>query len=100
MGTVISVRSLVDQKSPFDNHEWPIVYASQVTVKDGSFQTERILPGKYLLVAEAYTPLTPEQRFRTGRIDPSYRAQITIDVPPDGDLTVDNLVLKPSQEGE
>jgi hypothetical protein len=99
MGTIISVRSLLDQKSPFDNHEWPVVYASQTATEDGSFQTERILPGKYLLVAESYTPLTREQRFRTGRISPSHRAQVTIDVPAEGELKVDDLVLQPIPAG-
>ena len=95
MGTIVAVRALLDQKSPFDNHEWPIVYASHTAGADGSFQTERILPGKYLLVAEAYTPLTPEQRFRTGLIAPSFRAQVTIDVPAEGELTVGDVALKP-----
>ena len=100
MGIVISVRSEKAEKSPFDEHEWTTAYASQTAAADGTFLTERIAPGKYLLVAEAYTPLTPEQRFRTGLIRPSHRAQVTIDVPADGELKVDDLALKPGKEGE
>jgi hypothetical protein len=94
-GIVVSVRSVLAQKSPFDEHEWTTIYASHTAAADGSFRTERILPGNYLLVAEAYTPLTPELYLRTGAIRPSHRAQITIDVPVDGELTVADLSLKP-----
>jgi len=44
-------------------------------------------------------PLTREQRFRTGRISPSHRAQVTIDVPAEGELKVDDLVLQPIPAG-
>lgn len=98
-GIVISVRSVLDQKSPFDDHEWAITYASHTAAEDGSFQTERILPGTYLLVAEAYTPLTPEQLLR-GFVAPSWRAQVKIEVPAEGELIVGDLVLKPSQPAE
>jgi hypothetical protein len=100
MGTVVSVRSLIDQKSPFSKFESPIVYASHTAGQDGSFQTETIPPGKYVLMAEAYVPLTPEQRFRSGFISPSLRSQITIDVPVDGVLTVPDLELKPGPRHE
>jgi hypothetical protein len=100
MGIVVSVRSRLAQKSPFDEHEWTTIYASQTAEADGSFRTERILPGKYVLVAEAYAPLAPEDRFHTGLIVPSHRAQVTIDVPVDGELTVADLALKPSATSE
>ena len=95
MGTIVSVRSLVDQKSPFDEHDWPLVYASHVVEKDGCFRTERISPGKYLLVAKAYTELTPEQRIRSGLVGPSHGTQLKIEVTDEGELTVDDLVLNP-----
>jgi hypothetical protein len=100
MGIVISVRSEKSEKSPFDKHEWTTTYASQTAAADGAFLTERIAPGKYLLVAEAYTPLTPEQRFRTGLISPSHRTEVKIDVPADGELKVGDLDLKPSRKDE
>lgn len=95
MGTVVSIRSLEDRPSPFDSHAWPYTYASQTVAKDGTFQTERIAPGKYRLVAEAYLPLTPEQRVRTGLIRPPLLAELTIDVPEDGELKLADLELKP-----
>lgn len=99
MGTVIYVRSEKAVKSPFDGHEWTTTHASTVAA-DGAFQTERVVPGKYLLVAEAYTPLTQEQRFRTGFIGPSYHAEMKIEVPASGELVVDDLVLKSSKVNE
>jgi hypothetical protein len=94
-GTIVSVRGLVDQKLPFNNSEWPVVHASHTAAKDGTFQTERLLPGKYRLQADAYVPLTPEQQIRLGIIGPSFRAEIEIEVPAEGELAVPDLVLKP-----
>ena len=100
MGIVISVRSEKAEKSPFDEREWTTTYASQTAAADGTFLTERIAPGKYLLVADAYAPLTPEQRFRTGLITPSFHAQVPIEVPAEGELKVADLALKPIRAGE
>ena len=46
-------------------------------------------------MAKAYTVLTPEQKVRSGFVGPSHGAQVKIDVTADGELTVDDLVLKP-----
>lgn len=100
MGTVVAVRSERAGKSPFDDHEWTTTYASTTAAADGAFLTERIAPGKYLLVASAYMPLTPEQRFQSGAILPSYRAEIKIEVPADGELVVEDLALKPGRVDE
>jgi hypothetical protein len=100
MGTVISIRSEKAEKGPFDQHEWTTTYASLAAAEDGTFLTERIPPGTYLIEAAAYVPLTQEQRFRTGIIAPSLRAQARIEVPAEGELTVPDLVLKPNMEGE
>jgi hypothetical protein len=100
MGSVVYVRSEKAVKSPFDKHEWTTTYAAQTAAADGTFLTERIAPGKYVLEVKAYVPLTQEQRFRTGRITPSYSAQVNIEVPAEGDLKVADLVLKPTRPGE
>jgi hypothetical protein len=56
-----------------------------VTCNDtGGFKTPRLLPGTYTIVAEAYAPLTPEQRGRTGWRVPDYRAFAVVTVPKDG----------------
>jgi hypothetical protein len=74
--------------------------ASTSPAVDGTYLTERIPPGTYGLVAYAYKPLTPEQRKRSGLIPPSYHAQMTIDVPADGEVTVKDLALEPIQQGK
>ncbi|HZN35680.1 MAG TPA: hypothetical protein VFB80_17745, partial [Pirellulaceae bacterium] len=94
-GTIVSVRSPTKEKDPFDGHEWQTTFASQVAVADGTFLTERLLPGKYLLVADAYTPLTPEQKVRSGIIGPSLSAEMPITVPESGEFTAPDLPLKP-----
>lgn len=100
MGIVVALKSEKAEKSPLEGHEWTTVYASHTADADGKFLTERVAPGKYVLAASAYVPLTPEQRFRTGVILPSFRAQITIEVPAEGELTVPDLALKPGQGEE
>jgi hypothetical protein len=100
MGIVVTIRSPVKQKSPFDKYEWPVVYASQTAEKDGTFKTERVPPGTYVLSAEAYAPLSRDQRFRTGRILPSHRAEVKIDVPAAGEHVVPDLALQPNKSGE
>jgi beta-lactamase regulating signal transducer with metallopeptidase domain len=94
MGIVIAVRAVETEKSPFDDHQWTVTFASQVAAADGSFLTERISPGKYIVDAAAYTPLTDEQRFTTGLIVPTFSAAVTVDVPESGELAVPDLVLK------
>jgi hypothetical protein len=102
MGIVVSIQSEKAEKGPFGGHyEWPTTYASQTAAADGTFRTERIAPGTYLLVAEGYSPLTPEQRVRLGGPrNLSHRALIRIDVPADGELAVEDLALKPIGAGK
>jgi hypothetical protein len=69
--------------------------ASNGAAADGTFLTERIAPGKYVLLAYAYKPLTDKQARRSGLIGPAYDAQMTIEVPDEGELTVKDLILKP-----
>jgi hypothetical protein len=96
MGIVVSVESETAEKSPFDDHEWTTTFASLTAGKDGSFLTERIAPGSYVLKAEAYAPLTPEQRV-SGFPAPSHRATARIDVPDSGELVVGDLNLEPTR---
>jgi len=69
--------------------------ASTSPAGDGTYLTERIPPGTYGLVAYAFKPLTPEQMKSSGLIVPAYQAQMTIEVPADGEVTVKDLALEP-----
>jgi hypothetical protein len=53
-----------------------------------------------VLEAQAYSPLPPDQRTRLIDPVPSHHAQATIDVPAEGELTVDDLALKPIKTSE
>jgi hypothetical protein len=97
-GIVVSIQG-VTKKAPFDDYEWTTTYASQTAAADGTYLTERISPGTYLLVVDAYkppTPATPEERSRLGfgRVAPSFHAQVKIEVPAEGELTAPDLTLK------
>ncbi|MBI3863122.1 MAG: hypothetical protein HY290_14625 [Planctomycetia bacterium] len=92
---VISVLGETPEKGPFDQRDWTTVYSAVSPGDDGTFLTERIPLGTYQLIAYAFKPLTPEQMRRTGAIAPSYEAQVQIKVPDHGELTVDDLPLKP-----
>jgi beta-lactamase regulating signal transducer with metallopeptidase domain len=94
LGIVISVRAVEATKSPFDDRPWTTTHASLVAAADGSYLTERIRPGKYNVEAAAYTPLTDEQRMRTGAIGPTFSAAVAVEVPESGELAVPDLVLK------
>ena len=69
------MKSEKTEKDPFGGHEWQTVFDSRTAAEDGSFRTERIAPRRYLLVGEAYTPLTREQRLRTGIIAPALSSE-------------------------
>jgi hypothetical protein len=93
-GIAVAVKAEKAEKDPFEGHEWQTTYASQSAAADGAYLTERIAPGSYLLVAEAFKPLTPEQRFSTGVVGPAFRAEMKVEVPVEGELKVPDLVLK------
>jgi hypothetical protein len=96
-GIVVNVMSEKAMRDPFSKHEWQTTHASQTTAADGAFLTERVSPGRYLLTAAAYTPLTDKQRMSTGLVGPSFQAATTIDVPASGELVVPDLELRPAK---
>jgi hypothetical protein len=96
-GIVVSILSLEPVEQPFGGQGWQVMHTSQAAAKDGTFLTEKILPGKYQLKVVAYTPPTREQQVRLGPIPASYHAAATIEVKDDGELIVPDLELKPSR---
>jgi RNA polymerase sigma factor (sigma-70 family) len=59
---------------------------------DGKFTTERLLPGEYRLIAEAYLPETPQERVRLGMRLPSFVGNVKVTVPKEG--KVEPVVIK------
>ncbi|HUF62301.1 MAG TPA: carboxypeptidase-like regulatory domain-containing protein [Verrucomicrobiales bacterium] len=98
-GVTVSVNAVEAEKSPFEDSLWHTTYASLAAGADGSFLTERILPGRYVLSAEGYLPLTPEQRVRTGMVGPAFRAELNIEVPATGpaEMTLEPIRLETVQ---
>ena len=95
-GIIVSVVSEKRIKDPFDNHEYQTVYASCKATAEGKFKTERIPPGRYLLRAEAYVPLTDQQRFSTGFVNPVYRSEKIIEIPETGEVVIPDLKVLPT----
>ena len=87
------------QKSPFNDHQWATVYAALTPTEDGTFLTERIPPGTYELAAYAYKESTGEEALLSGFSAPSLYAAVTIKVPAEGEVKVDDLALKTSRAG-
>ena len=85
-GAFIYVRPASAAGSLETSDPWSPYYDAVSCGEDGNFQTARLLPGTYTVVAEAYRPETPEEMSRSGIRLPSHggTAQVTIsaDTPP------------------
>jgi hypothetical protein len=96
-GTIVSVNAPKAEIDPLEGHEWQTTYSSLLTAADGTYLTERVSPGAYLLRALAYVPLTPEEASspRLGHRGPAFQSEMKIEVPADGEVTLPDLALKP-----
>jgi hypothetical protein len=96
-GTIVSVIAPKAEKDPIEGHDWQTTYSSLLAAADGTYLTERVSPGTYLLRAQAYVPMTPEERSspRLGLRGPAFQAEMKIDVPAEGEVTLPDLALKP-----
>jgi hypothetical protein len=86
-GAFIYVRPTQATGDPRNIEESRLPLYDAVTCgQDGQFQTARLAPGTYTVVAEAYRPETPEERGHTGERLPSHigTAQVAVsaDAPP------------------
>ncbi len=61
---------------------------------DGAFRTEPLSPGKYVILVEAYQPLTPEQLRQSGGIRPRFVGAVHITVPETGEPPAVEVTLK------
>jgi hypothetical protein len=69
------------------------LYAALTPAKDGTFLTERIPPGTYELAAYGSAPSTSKKGLYSGCSGPSFYAAVTIEVPAEGEVKVEDLVL-------
>ena len=70
------------------------IYDALLAKDDGSFTTEPLPPGEYTIVAEAYLPLTPEERVRSGVIRPRYVGVAKLTVPETGEPAAVEIQLQ------
>ena len=63
---------------------WDAWLAIQPPYTDGKFTTERLLPGEYKLIAEAYLPEKPQERLDTGIRLPRFIGAVKVTVPKEG----------------
>jgi hypothetical protein len=75
------------------------VYAAVQASEDGTFLTERVPAGSLHLAAYAYA-LTPEDLVFSGLILPKYGAQVSIEVPMDGEVKIPDVPLKTNRPGK
>jgi hypothetical protein len=108
-GVILSVRKVASPEDPPSERLFPHLFDArllrvasndspqekpEIVGNRGLFLTERIAPGTYEVLAEGYTPLTPEQEGRTGIVRPTLTAQSTVTVPESGVVPSLKLGLK------
>jgi hypothetical protein len=107
-GIIVSVEAATAEKNPFSDYEDTTIFDRRLAGEYKDFQlqgatapflTERIPPGRYVIRAEGYAPLSEEQQFRTGLVGPSHTASATIEVPEDGEAPQVELRLEAGREG-
>ena len=113
---ILSVRELEKTKDPNSTHAFRKVLDARLVGElqengagrpeidyssgQADFRTERIPPGRYEVLVEAYAPLTDAQRRMSGIILPTLTATKTIHVPEEGEPPSLSLELAPRKSGE
>jgi hypothetical protein len=88
-GAMISVRPAGEIKDRFGPK-----FDTVKMEPDGSFRTERILPGEYTIEVQAYEPEPPGRRFNTGLRGPNLTGTIKVTVPAEGEPKPVTITLK------
>ncbi|HUS48018.1 MAG TPA: carboxypeptidase-like regulatory domain-containing protein [Phycisphaerae bacterium] len=95
-GAFITVRPEKATGDPRSRDEWKLpVYDALTCGADGRFKTSRLVPGSYLVVAEAYKPESRDEMRRTGRRLPSMIGTAKVTVPESGEPKPVRIELKP-----
>jgi hypothetical protein len=88
-GAMISVRPADDAKDLFGPK-----FDCVKMEPDGSFRTERILPGEYVIEVQAYAPEPPQAQRFTGLRGPDLAGSIKVTVPAEGEMKPVTITLK------
>ncbi|NQT11184.1 MAG: biopolymer transporter ExbD [Planctomycetes bacterium] len=95
-GVFVSVRDQRVSGDPRARDEWKLRTFDGLSLQgNGSFQTERIPPGKYQVVVEAYKQETPEEMSLSGWRLPKWMGTADVDVPESGEPPKVRLMMRP-----
>ncbi|NQU20499.1 MAG: HEAT repeat domain-containing protein [Candidatus Nealsonbacteria bacterium] len=85
-GVYLSVRDQRASGDPRNRDDWKLRTFDGLALEDnGPFKTERISPGKYKVVVEAYRQETREEMARSGMRLPKWTGTAEVDVPESGE---------------
>jgi hypothetical protein len=95
-GALVIVRPAEATGDPRALDEWKLTLFDVLSCGlDGKFQTERLPPGKYAVVAESYLAETPEESISTGVRLPAFVGRVEVTVPEDGPPPQVTVELRP-----
>ena len=95
-GVFVYVRDQRVSGDPRKLDDWKLpTFDGLALVGNGSFTTERIPPGKYKVVVEAYKQETPGEMSGSGWRLPKWTAAADVDVPETGEPPKVRLMMRP-----
>ncbi len=95
-GVFLYVRDQRASGNPRNSDDWKLPTFDGLALEgNGSFQTERIPPGKYKVVVEAYKQETPGEMSHSGWRLPKWTAAADVDVSKSGEPPKAHLIMRP-----
>ncbi len=88
-GAIVSVKPAEGSNDPLKPK-----FDSVKMEANGTFRTDKLMPGEYTVSVQAYEPEPPQAQFRTGRRGPSLVGSIKVTVPAEGAPKPVTIVLK------
>ena len=95
-GVYVSIRDQRASGDPRNSDDWMLPTFDGLALEgNGTFKTERIPPGKYKVVVEAYRQETREEMSRSGWRLPKWTGTAEVDVPESGEPPKVRLMMRP-----
>jgi beta-lactamase regulating signal transducer with metallopeptidase domain/protocatechuate 3,4-dioxygenase beta subunit len=95
-GVYVSIRDQQASGDPRNRDDWKLRTFDGLALEgNGPFKTERIPPGKYKVVVEAYKQETREEMSRSGWRLPKWTAAADVDVPESGAPPKVRVIMRP-----
>ena len=95
-GAFVQVRPEQATGDPRNMDEWKLtIFDALATGPDGQFKTSRLLPGTYMVTAEAYKPVDPSQPLETGERLPDFVGKAKVVVPESGEVKPIRIEIAP-----